>query len=80
MPADYPEHEKLRAIRDQSQKAGEFLEWLQAEKGVSLMVGDFPLQTTTTRLLAEFFEIDLDKIEDEKRTMLEVLRRNHESA
>lgn len=26
---EYPEHEKLRAISDQSQVCGEFLEWIQ---------------------------------------------------
>jgi predicted amidophosphoribosyltransferase len=31
--AAYPEHEKLKAVRDRSQCVGEFLEWL-AEKGL----------------------------------------------
>jgi hypothetical protein len=32
----YPEHEKLRAVQERSQSCGEFLEWLQSEKGIVL--------------------------------------------
>jgi len=34
--SDYPEHDRLAAISDQSQVCGEFLEWLQSE-GLHLM-------------------------------------------
>jgi len=146
--SDYPEHDKMSAIVDQSQAIGEFLDWL-ATRGISLMtwredltderlvdpecsprgtgpLGDLPRHkpeckpayveggftadgvyyqfqhcthwtdergtccrcgkgqryevtglrawvspgTSTTELLAEFFEIDLSKIEAEKREML----------
>lgn len=126
----YPEHEKLSAVKDQSQRIGEFLEWLMDEKKVELafwhkhseqcdgfnadtgeiepeyecgnkkhdsgemkhdfgMYGchpkrsfgcDMPCQTlspfraTKEKLLAEFFEIDLEKLENEKRAMLDSLR------
>jgi hypothetical protein len=30
---DYPEHEKLHAVKDRSQAIGEFLEWYQSEGG-----------------------------------------------
>ena len=33
-----------------------------------------PLHYSTERLLAEFFEIDLDKVEQEKRAMLDAIR------
>ncbi len=32
----YPEHEKLKAISDQSQACGEFLEWLSSSQSVTL--------------------------------------------
>ena len=32
----YPEHAKLDVIRDQSQKCGEFYEWLQTEKHIEM--------------------------------------------
>lgn len=34
--AKYPEHEKLKEIRDQSQKCGEFYEWLQSEHAIEM--------------------------------------------
>lgn len=34
----YPEHEKLSAIKDKSQAIGEFIEWLQNDKGVTFMI------------------------------------------
>ena len=139
-PSPYPEHEKLKAIRDQSQVCGQFFDWLQEEKAVDMVqrydhekddegykiwrdsdgnihedyedpssmagfgtkkhkrmekmrvelvmdcrlvpkVGgsiDLPLRQPLTSLLAEFFEIDEDKLEEEKRAMLEACRATHE--
>lgn len=36
--AEYPEHEKLKKIADQSQAIGEFLDWLRGNLRVHLMV------------------------------------------
>ena len=76
----YPEHDKLAKIRDKSQAIGEFLEWLQ-EKGIHLgrYVDDYSthmdtLDSQTNDLLAEYFEIDLNVLEDEKRAMLDAQR------
>lgn len=80
----YPEHEKLQAIKEQSQIIGEFLEWLAVEKQVSLCKvdpeyrGDYspywPIRKRYEELLAEFFNIDLEVLEEEKRTMLEEMQ------
>lgn len=139
MAAKYPEHEKLKAVRDQSQKCGEFFEWLQSEKGVEMECGfeyehdeddekvwrdrdgnivedyidpenmlgmlamrekyekmrdelgmhcrliptpggsvKMPLNKPLTSLLAEFFEIDENRLEEEKRAMLDECRKAHE--
>lgn len=79
--ADYPEHEKLRAISEKSQAIGEFIEWLAEDQGIQLcrLSGSrvdryAPNQQPITKLLALFFEIDLDVIETEKRKMLDELR------
>lgn len=80
----YPEHEKLRSVAEQSQVCGEFLDWLANEKCLHLAewVDGGPgyrsqilmcASYSTQRLLAEFFEIDLDALEREKRAMLEDL-------
>jgi hypothetical protein len=42
--------------------------------GVIQIKADTPFWPNPVSLLAEYFEIDLDKIEDEKRAMLEKLR------
>jgi hypothetical protein len=79
-----PEHDKLHKIADKSQVIGEFLDWLP-EQGIHLARWVYDegydrerLVTgagkSNTALLAEFFEIDLDKIETEKRALLEHLR------
>lgn len=89
--AEYPEHEKLRAVKDRSQTIGEFLEeWCAARRMalcelVDVGSGGEPVLEyvpvyNTTRLLAEFFEIDLDRIEAEKRTMLDLLRKANDGS
>jgi hypothetical protein len=80
---DYPEHEKLAAVKRESQAIGEFMDWL-ADDGIVLYKtepdvyepgdGCYPLQRPIRDLLHEFFNIDANKIEAEKRAMLKLLR------
>lgn len=77
-PAPYPEHEKLKRVADRSQAIGEFVDWLHTQ-GVTLAHWHnctqlVPHGTPIEKLLARYFEIDLDKIEEEKRAMLAALR------
>jgi hypothetical protein len=78
--ADYPEHEKLEKIVAESQICGEFLDWLRGKRGLELcgLSKDesffYPVSIPTSKLLAEFFGIDRNKLEAEKRTMLELVR------
>lgn len=74
-----PELNKMAAIRDKSQVIGEFLDWLHNERGLTLatFIDDedrgevmVPFHFSTEKLLAEFFEIDLDRIEKERRLVL----------
>lgn len=86
--ATYPEHEKLARISDKSQAIGEFVDWLSADKGIHLaewkVVGGtdvlFYAAAPITDLLAEHFGIDQDKLEDEKRAMLEAQREMNRKA
>ena len=83
---DYPEHEKLHAIRDKSQTIGDFLTWCRFtlcewhEATGTIRNGDhepegwYPRRGRMESLLAEYFEIDENKLEAEKRAMLERLR------
>lgn len=75
----YPEHDKLTAVAAETQAAGEFIDWL-TEQGYVLAkhngTGDYLYEAprSLTALLADWKEIDQDKLEAEKRRMLEVIR------
>lgn len=76
----YPEHEKLRKVREESQVQGELLEWLSDELGLTLCEtrpepwGYHPTRLTTQALLARYHDIDEDKLRAEKDAMLEEIR------
>jgi len=77
-----PECDKMKAVQKQSQAIGEFLEWLLCEKNLQLCEWDglykmIPDHTPTEELLAEFFGIDLKKVEQEKRAILDFMRTQH---
>lgn len=63
--SDYPEHDKLRAVVVESQAIGEFIDWLEDVKNIYVAS-----HAGLTKLLAEFYMVDLDKIEAEKQIML----------
>lgn len=81
----YPEHDKMAKVRDEADEIGQFLEWLESEKltvcGFSDEVGRWVPGWSATgwrggieQLLARYFDIDLAKLDDEKRDMLRRLR------
>ena len=81
----YPEHEKMHAVKDESQKLGTFLDWMFNERNWDLCYvnddADYQLVEDghqIQKILAEYFDIDLSKIEEEKQAMLEDLRRASE--
>lgn len=71
--SEYPEHEKLAKIQDESQVIGEFLDWCADAKGV-VLTRNGPAITWNSGLLAEFFSIDQAKIDAEKEQMLADIR------
>ncbi len=97
----YPEHEKLKAIQQESQAIGGFLEWLTCTKGIrtsryvkiwhdeiiqseedvpeedrdDIYEQLMPEQLDINKILAEYYHINLNKLEEEKRAMLEEMRR-----
>ena len=83
--SDYPEHDKLTKVRDSSQLIGEFLDWA-GQQGMSLCTCEeseyrrerdayIPVRKRIEDLLAEFYEINLTKLEHEKQAMLDALRK-----
>jgi hypothetical protein len=80
-----PECEKLSAVAEKSNVIGEFLEWLQSDEGYVIGYWDEPYGGYTReykhieKWLAEYFEIDLNKVEQERRALLEWLREAQET-
>ncbi len=74
-----PELDRMARVKDRTQPAGEFLDWLQHEQKMVLCLpdehGDFyPIYSPIERLLALWQGIDLDKVEQEKRAILAWVR------
>jgi hypothetical protein len=82
-----PELDKMKSVNEKSQAIGEFLDLFLPEKGIRLMrleqpQGDetieecryVPVNQSVEKLLAEYFEIDLNKCEKERRAILEHIR------
>lgn len=78
MANKYPEHEKLKTIKNESQIIGSFLDYMKNEEGIILCrLGGHeyePLYTSIEEILASYFDIDLRKINEEKEQMLEECR------
>ena len=86
------ELDKLQKIQPKSQTIGEFLDWLNYTKKYAICAwveitkgeweiipeGYYPVRTQVEDLLAEYFNIDLKKVEQEKQKMLDDLRKMNE--
>lgn len=77
-----PELDRLKAVSEQSQIIGAFLDWLQCDTDLTICEqveshrrSDdtlyLPASIGIEELLARYFEIDLAKIESERRTLLD---------
>jgi len=81
--SDYPECDKLSKVKDESQIIGEFLDWCSTQ-GVHLatyyeergLVAD---RRSIEQVLADYFDIDLDKVEEEKQHILAMQREINKS-
>lgn len=71
---EYPEHEKLEKIQDKSQVVGEFLDWLLMNGWSIVTTNPAMVHKTIEEHLAEFFKIDLKKLNEEKEQMLAEIR------
>lgn len=90
-----PECDKLLEVKDESQSIGDFLDWLTHEKKIVLCEwrevdrdeeedgfhdGHYPTYDTIEQLLAKYFEINLKKLEKERRKMLANLQKKNKGA
>lgn len=81
----FPECEKLASVSEESNKIGQFLEWLLDDKQYCIAQyydDDMALSDvcrSINDLLAEYFNIDLNEVERERRIMLDELRQNNQA-
>lgn len=77
------ECDKMLAVSKQSQQIGEFLDWCGEQGWCLAEHAQFeelrdpilvPLRIGTQEVLARHFDIDLNKVEQEKRALLEWIR------
>ena len=83
---DTPELDKMLKVKEQSQICGEFLEFLKSKYDMfdrkvpredNIYLRGTSDYINNEKLLAEFFEIDLNKAEEEKRALLEIEMNKH---
>jgi len=72
---------RLEAAKADSQAIGEFLDWLNSRKIVLCKLAKLeeafvPIDRTNEQLLAEYFNINLRKVERERRALLDYIRKN----
>jgi hypothetical protein len=78
----YPECERMQIVAPESRAIGEFIDWLNYEKHIILATrsdeedtGDIQMvHYSMEKLLAEYYDIDLNKVEKERQQMLEEIR------
>ncbi len=77
-----PELDKMRAVKDKSQAIGEFIDWLRQDNCDICEMDDnghyLPIYQSIEKWLAEYFEIDLNKCEEERRAILDAIREQNE--
>jgi hypothetical protein len=88
MENEYPECEKMHKVSETSNQIGYFIDWLRGTKEIvfskwylnedgdpeenDILLPEFP---DMEKLLAEFFNIDLNKVEAERCVMLDEIRK-----
>lgn len=82
----YPEHDKLEQVADESRIIGEFLDTFLLRNYVLGEYGNgrytdtetlYPVRTDVQELLADYFGIDLVKLDIEKNQMLDAWRKEN---
>lgn len=78
-PPECPEYEKMKQIADENntQSIGLFLDYYLRQHGYTICKWDeeeeifYQAGSSPERIIAECFDIDLDKVDDERRALLE---------
>jgi hypothetical protein len=77
-----PECEKMSDVSKESNAIGDFLDWLENEKWFVLARWStrdtlYAAQPDKNKLLAEYYDIDLEKVEQERRDLLNWIRESN---
>jgi hypothetical protein len=80
--AEYPEHDKLRAVRVEREAVQSFIDWMFDEAGLAICERSsnridnlyWPVTASRADIIARHFGIDATKLDDEKRAMIDRLR------
>lgn len=79
--ATYPQHDRLQKTAHERQAIVDFLNWAEEQDmGLAANVSAYPedwgliFEGDLRRLLAEYYEIDLDELQAEKERMLAAVR------
>lgn len=86
----YPELDKMKAAREKSAILSDFLDWMN-ENGIRLCRNNpdhywakggeyYQITESYEQLLAQYFNIDLNKVEEERRRILDEQRALNERA
>lgn len=79
----YPESERVLQLQEQSRLVRTFLEWLKTKNYILCgyskhrsLDGQIysPVMISNTTILADFFDIDMEKVESEKEQMIEDMK------
>ena len=76
----YPECEKLKEVAPLSQKIGDFLDWLEQDKGLIIAKYDdetgkiYSVAYSKEAMLADVFGIDLQKVEKDHQAILKSIQ------
>lgn len=79
--SDTPELNRMLATQGEAQEIGEFLEWCAETQNIFLVEEDYDPEgrrilfsrVSTEKILAKYFGIDLEKVERERREILNCL-------
>lgn len=70
-PPETPECNKLKSVAGDKAVITDFIEWMEEKRAAGVDVID---EWPTRKIIAEYFEIDEEKLEDERRALLEYQR------
>lgn len=69
----YPEHEKLKNIKFEKAVVQSFLDWLEDQDWKICDYNDYEIPQGKESIMAMFFDIDLQKLSEEKNQMYQEL-------